>query len=1163
MTTPRELAQELGIRTEELVSRLMEVGDGQMEFDSPLNEEQTAFLRKEMKPSGLLNKLKGIFKRKPKGGDLDKELYLQALDTGDLPPASAAPSPPKSVPRDENLSSPLAQAMAEPSPESSQDTAEDDVGGLDFDELESLAELEPVPTAESTEDNEEDLGGLDLDELESLEELEPVPDTESSAKAEEDLGGLDFDELKSLVEQEPAPAPDEPVESEEPVPVTEDGDIDLSSLFGGEDEPEEKPEASSPTTAPAASDPADEDVSLESLLQADEGDSAGAEGATPDDALGLALDTEDEDEDFDLQALLESSISPEAQAPLEDSDEVAPQAAQEEVEKESSSRSMVGMAISGVFALVLLAIVGMTGKMLWTYYLEHREGGDEVLYAEGIKHLEAGRSAEAVNRLGTLIRNYPNSELSEKAFFAYADASYMDEQYSAAKERYKGALKFQSQRVQRTEEMDYPDIERRKQAQWRIADCLVRMRDYENAVKAYLEFLDEFPADKISLKVEGELAGLYGTWGQDRREKEALIKAVGRYQIAMLKYPDAQEAVNWNLELGRNYMWLARTDDENAQEYWNSALRAYNDALQEGVRLSFNTGEQEAILAEKGKVTAYLELDDISKRSYQQLLALRPNQQESTQAYIGLSEIALARARELQTRAELMKYLVEERIGPIEPLVGTATAVAKVLEQVPSKHSVLLKELLAAKRASQDPQVLEYAQTGISLLNEEKSIYQDVNKLAEKLLSVVRNTSERAIGHYIKGNVAYAEGRLGDMTQQYQQAIALEIPIAEEELKDQLQYEEERAHLRIIKYLYVRKKDYREALSLIDQVIKKYPDGQFSPYAMYLKGECFSFMEKPLKAADAYADSIQRVFSSSSMDRDLQRDARFKLPIAHQKGGQYERAIEEYLQAIKWYSVEPRDPRIHGAWLQLAHCHRMTSDLDRAAGVYKSFLERFPDHSLVPQARLGLADCLSEFYDFKGAREQYQILANQFKGSATQMMALKGIAKSYLDEADSVTSEKAGPLLDLAEAAYQEVQEKFPRDMDTYFRLANLSEKQQDWNAAVHYLNLYISVVKDAPEKERSRLRMADFAFRGRQWSTLLKILEQPPLGQLKPEEVTRWNFQKAEAYRNLEQPDKAMKLYQDALKTAESSSFLADEINRKIRDIEYRKRYSGFSKGT
>ncbi|MBE7559975.1 hypothetical protein HS125_13955 [bacterium] len=114
----------------------------------------------------------------------------------------------------------------------------------------------------------------------------------------------------------------------------------------------------------------------------------------------------------------------------------------------------------------MLALAAFVGRYSWVYYQEHRPGGDQ-------RPTTAGRGppgrglTQSRRRLSTLIQNYPDSSLSELAFFKYGEALFGQGKYPAAISTYRRALAFQEQRVKATEAMDYPDILRRQEAQCR------------------------------------------------------------------------------------------------------------------------------------------------------------------------------------------------------------------------------------------------------------------------------------------------------------------------------------------------------------------------------------------------------------------------------------------------------------------------------------------------------------------------------------------------------------------------------------------------------------------------------------------------------------------------------------------------------------------------
>jgi TolA-binding protein len=105
----------------------------------------------------------------------------------------------------------------------------------------------------------------------------------------------------------------------------------------------------------------------------------------------------------------------------------------------------------------------------------------EADYRLGIMALSAGRYREALERFTALLDRYPETDLEGLVFFKMASALYGLEQYPDAALQYRRA----AERIS--------DDDLRADALFNAGICRARMNDWEGAISAYRELLEEFP----------------------------------------------------------------------------------------------------------------------------------------------------------------------------------------------------------------------------------------------------------------------------------------------------------------------------------------------------------------------------------------------------------------------------------------------------------------------------------------------------------------------------------------------------------------------------------------------------------------------------------------------------------------------------------------------
>ena len=952
------------------------------------------------------------------------------------------------------------------------------------------------------------------------------------------------------------------------VEINRSGELDLGSLLGAMgaagfeqvEVPAELPEADEEEEIPeeveafaeadafvAPSDEEDDEVDLAALLEG-RGETHHVEAGvlSPEAMLGLELEGDVGDDDFDLQALLDSSfVEAPGESVEEDEFDLRTELVVEEPRRAApTAKSKQRVVLVAAATVVMLASAVFIGRMFWVYYQEHRPGGDEVLYAAGMAALEAGNYPRASDRLGRLIHNYPESGRSEEAFFAYADALFGEGKYPAAVGLYRRALDFQEDRVEATPGMDYPDVALRRNAERQVARGLAHMSEYAEAARTYQDLLQRYGRDSIAGELRIELAELYSAWGRRQGDSEVLHRALSRFEEALILDPENPDSVAWSAAAGRLYVDLASLAPASAEENLQWAREQFNLALSKGRRTDFKPGQEEAILADLGHIGERTGAGAVVASAYRLLLSASPTLAQQAQAHTGLAELEMRGAVLAEEEAERdLRRLQADMKLPIGSLPSDAE-----FERQPdgARMAAWFRGVLAGTREAREA---EWARAGLARLAARDAAFMSARKHAEQLIETAEDDNGRALGHFMHGDVAWQEGHLGDMAEDYQSAL---------KLTNAYPNLAERAHLRMIHRLYVVEHDYDRAMKQIEKVLSDYPGGRYAYYARYLQGQCHEAMGNPARAADAYAQVVLGFPEARFADRRLRRDARFRLAAAHQAAGRYERAADGYIDAINEYA---QDPRASVARMALAECRRQAGDLDLAVGDYEMFLEEFPDHPAATEARMRLADAYLEYYDFDKARRQFAEVARAGTDSATEMAALAGVAKSFEAEARTAGATEAGRLLLSAERAWELAHERKPGEPAPLVQMADLAERRGDLAGAYGYLQRYVAELPESASAASPRLRMGQLAARLERWDEVARILaEPPPKGALEREPVARWNLLAGEALRRQGRVDEATACYQLALKAAQPRSLLADEITRKLKDLEYRQEARKYS---
>jgi len=135
----------------------------------------------------------------------------------------------------------------------------------------------------------------------------------------------------------------------------------------------------------------------------------------------------------------------------------------------------------------------------------------EAEYRLGIMSLSAGRYQEALERFGALLERYPETDLEALTQFKMGSALYALEQYPDAALRYRRA-------AERTFDDDL-----KADALFNAAICRARMNDWDGAISAYRQLLDDFPGHRDGWTWSLRLGFAYLEAGRAARALETFV----------------------------------------------------------------------------------------------------------------------------------------------------------------------------------------------------------------------------------------------------------------------------------------------------------------------------------------------------------------------------------------------------------------------------------------------------------------------------------------------------------------------------------------------------------------------------------------------------------------------------------------------------------------
>ena len=256
--------------------------------------------------------------------------------------------------------------------------------------------------------------------------------------------------------------------------------------------------------------------------------------------------------------------------------------------------------------------------------------------------------------------------------------------------------------------------------------------------------------------------------------------------------------------------------------------------------------------------------------------------------------------------------------------------------------------------------------------------------------------------------------------------------------------------------------NYQDAQQEFRLVAEKYPESEFGVEAGYKAAECLSHLGLSARAAELFENFVQQhpdhPFAAQAVLRA--GDARFDV-------GDYAAAAKRYNQILK----EKPDPAVEGKTLyRLALAHHNLRDYPKSAAVFKQLLDRIPESYYRAEAQFRVAESLLRDEDNAvGAIALYESCLKSAPEGPFAGPATRGIALARYEQKD----------FGRAADAFLEVMRNSPGtplNEETYAWAGQHFFDAKQWDAAATAFEALLSNVKDYPNPERVRFKIAECA---------------------------------------------------------------------------------------
>ncbi len=190
---------------------------------------------------------------------------------------------------------------------------------------------------------------------------------------------------------------------------------------------------------------------------------------------------------------------------------------------------------------------------------------------------------------------------------------------------------------------------------------------------------------------------------------------------------------------------------------------------------------------------------------------------------------------------------------------------------------------------------------------------------------------------------------------------------------------------------------------------------------------------------------FRAVFQEYGRGNEWAPNAQFQLAMAHRKQGKHLMAANEFQRFTQLYRNHERVPRAEferaNSYYRRSPQYQLDqSDTRQALSLFQLFMDRYPDHELVPEAQKKVDELRAKLarkkYDaaqhyenremWQAATETYELVFDQYPGTPWADNALLGAVRSYISYADRSVQQRQAERYQQAIDHYERLAQVFP-----------------------------------------------------------------------------------------------------------------------------------------
>ncbi|MCX5788295.1 MAG: tetratricopeptide repeat protein [Elusimicrobia bacterium] len=739
----------------------------------------------------------------------------------------------------------------------------------------------------------------------------------------------------------------------------------------------------------------------------------------------------------------------------------------------------------------------------------------EVLYAQGIVALHKGdyagaekslariKTADAQFYLGKtfllskrpylaaaaferLVREYPNTELTEEAEFFIGDSFFLAKDYDGAITKYQRFV------------MKYPDSKLKVSALFRIGSSHFQKEAFVDARANFQSVLDRYPNDFFAPLAQYFIAESYLVNNQMREALFAYTKVITQFPETIKVSPLAHYKLAWAEYQVGDYTQAAQTCQNFLSLYPTNSL-AKNVYLVLGNSLLAMHRVPEAVTAFQ-RIIDLSPTSEIAEQALFSILQAQYNAKNlesiltsyqfifrhlppSQSKWRSLSYLYAAEAYLFQNQTDEAKSIYEmilkvypNEVAALYAQDGLAwTYSAKGDDAKALEERQKLKDMLANLTTSYA--FAGYNQLGIADSMYNQKNYEDAYQLYDQFIKADPKNPDAPSALYKEAMSLYHLRYYSQAIEAWQKLVA-DYPKAKES---------KQAVFQIADTLF-RAQKYAEAIAGYKGIIQKFPDSDQLPFA-YLRivHSTFNskddagtireaanllgrFPDKP-EANDAL-DLMEAVFDRNP-GIDFRAafkaimDAKPHSPIAGEAQFRLASRLfdqKKYAEAASWFqqfSVDYTDsPKLQQAQFLLAEALFDLQKWSDAIPSYNRLLNNFSKDKDTSRALFHMGGAYYSLKDYQNAAQTYGRLLDEYPDSENAQAALFNQALCY----------KAMGKLDAAQEAYSKyanlVGAKDPSGQTSLWEVFNIQKDRKDFDGALETLRKILDAGGGSPEAQ-------------------------------------------------------------------------------------------------